>query len=1020
MSNKGKLLIVFAVFLVVTCVRLGWHDISGSPQMPVAKQGVLDARGWDFAHNGAMKLNGEWEFYRDGLYTADQLAAQAGQKLTVNVPGVWDAYVNEQSKTSFGYGTYHLTMLLPESSQRVWGVRVANIRSSHRLFIDGQTAGEQGRPSARADDVVARNVPYVTYMEVTGNRLDIVLQIANADFGSGGGIFEPIMVGPLQEIVAAKRSSEYFDAIAGSLLLLFGIYFCMLFIHNSRFTEFIYFSLSNLFAALYLVTHRERIALGWFDLSYDWVTRIQFLSMLGLIITYSLFMKNIARQTSGGKAGSMLLALTGLCIASVLLLNANTFTSLNAFYIFVSWITVMYHFVWLLRSVWSNHASLIWVVISTCSIFYNGVFENLRFLGWIQDDGWVPIEILVFAISLAMLSSERFFSTLTKAEQLSQQLLTLDKAKDEFLANTSHELRTPLHATMNIVQSVVEGGAGELNERQKENLQLVLDVGKRLTHLLDDLLDISHLQAGIELKRTSLAVHDVVAVAMDVMRFLTDEQVVRLVNRVPEQLPRIVADEQRFLQIIFNLLYNAIKFTPVGTITVEAERKGGMVEIRVADTGIGIVTEKQASIFDMFAQGDDGKEGKGLGLHICKKLVERHGGTIRVTSEQGRGTTFFFTMPITGATEEVTSSAVNEQFLRESITHMQTAAAAMPQVPETRQPQREKTEAHILLVDDDPTNRYVMMNLLAAEPYQITIATNGREALAALSQHRRWDLVILDVMLPHMSGYEVCHHLRQLYTPSELPVLMVTARIQKDDLLAGFAAGANDYVTKPVEAFELRARVRTLLRMKQSVSEVIQAEMAFLQSQIKPHFLFNTLNTILAVSQKDVERAQDLLIDLSTYLRNSFDFEQHENVIAIQRELELVEAYLHIEQTRFGDRLHVVCEFPDSPAGQVPPLTIQPIVENAIRHGAMKRLSGGTVKIALYAEDGHLVVTVEDNGPGYSADEALQVADKRNRKGVGLRNIERRLRSIGAGLEIESELGSGTKVTIRIPQTLGA
>ncbi|MDF2681283.1 MAG: hypothetical protein K0R47_2473 [Brevibacillus sp.] len=1017
MANKGKLLTIFTLFLFFIGIRLTWHYIYSPEVMPVAEQGVLDARGWDFANKGTIELDGEWEFYREKLLQTDQLSAKGTSPLIVHLPGVWDKYVNDEKVTSLGYGTYHVKLLLPENKQNVWGVRVSNIRSSHLLVVNGQTVGQQGQPSARSQDVIARNVPYLSFVNITGPEVDIILQVANVDFAAGGGVFDAVTFGPVQDILASKRSSEYFDATAASVIFLFGVYFFLLYAYNRRFKEFIYFSLSTFFAALYLFTHRERIALDWFDLSYDWATRIQFISMLALAFTYSLFMKNIVHRESKDTASRVLLAIILLCTGSVLLLKAKEFTHLQGLYIFFSWLTVLYHFIQLLRWVWHNPASVMWVVISTCSLLFNGVFENLRSLGWTQDDGWIPLEIIVFAMSLAMLGTRGYFTALQKAEQLTEQLLVLDKAKDEFLANTSHELRTPLHVTQNIVQSVVDGGSGELNARQRADLELVLGVGKRLTHLLDDLLDISHLHAGIELKMSSLDVHDVVAVALDVMRYMTNEKSVRLVNQVPERSVRIRADEQRFMQIVFNLLYNAIKFTPAGTITIEAEQKGRMVEIRVKDTGIGIAEGEQKRIFDMFGQGErgTGKEGKGLGLHICKKLVERHGGEIRVSSVVGQGTTFLFTMPVSNSLEDARHVDKTERYFLHSVERLVAATTEIQPLSLMQNPLQQKTGATILLVDDEPTNQYVMMNLLAAEPYQVVTVSNGWEALEALEKHRHWDLVILDVMLPQMSGYQVCRRVREMYSPSELPVLMVTARSQRDDLLAGFAAGANDYITKPVEALELRARVRTLLQMKQSVSELIEAEMAFLRSQIKPHFLFNALTTILAVSQKNIEMAQELLLDFSTYLRNSFDFEQHEKVIAIQSELELVDAYLHIEQIRFGDRLDVICEVEESITGLIPPLTIQPIVENAIRHGAMTRLDGGTVKLSVTSENGDIVIAVKDNGPGFGTRSEIQ---KETRKGVGLRNIERRLRNFGGTLEVESMPNQGTKVTIRISQNV--
>jgi signal transduction histidine kinase len=1019
MANKGKLLMIFTLFFLLMGIRLAWGFWYQPAVMPFAKQGVLDASSWDFTGNGSIQLNGEWEFYRGELVTSEQLPMDGTTPLMVQLPGEWDKYVSDKKKTSLGYGTYHLKVLLPEAKQSIWGIRVSNIRSSHLLLINGQVVGQQGQPSPHPEEVIAKNVPYLSFANVTGNQADIVLQVANYDFAAGGGVFGTIMLGPIQETLASKRSSEYFDTTAGSVLFLFSLYFLLLYAYNRRFREFIYFSLSNLFAALYLVTGRERVALDWFDLSYDWATRIQFLSMLALAFAYSLFMKQIVLPKAKDRISRVLLALISLSAISVLLLEAKQFTFLQSVYIFFCWMTVMYHFLLMLRRVWHNPSRVQWVVTSTLSLLFYGVFENLRALGWTQDDGWIPLEIIGFALSLAMLSTRGYFTALQKAEQLTERLLILDKTKDQFLANTSHELRTPLHATLSILQAVVDGGAGELTDRQKAELELAVGIGRRLTYLLDDLLDISHLQAGMELRLSSLDVHDVTAVALDVMRYLTDEKSVRLVNRVPKQLHWIEADEQRFQQIIFNLLYNAIKFTPAGTITVEAEQIGKMVKIRITDTGIGIAEDRQEKIFDRFEQGDrrTSQEGAGLGLYICKMLVERHGGEISVTSAVGQGTSFSFTMPAASSSGDPIHPSNIEPAMMRSVARLTAAASEdlpLALLPFTQASAKEKKEATILLVDDEPTNQYVMMRLLATETYQIVAVSDGHEALEALEKQRHWDLVILDVMLPKMSGYEVCQRLREKYSASELPVLMVTARGQKEDLLAGFAAGANDYITKPVEALELRARVKTLLQMKRSVSDSIEAEMAFLRSQIKPHFLFNALTAILTVSQDDMKKAQDLLLDFSTYLRHSFDFEQHEKLIPIERELELVEAYLRIEQIRFGERLDMIYKVEGDLSGRIPPMTIQPIVENAIRHGVMTRLSGGKVKLAVYAENNETVIQVEDNGPGFSAGAKTQ---QMKRKGVGLRNIERRLQNMGGKLEIVSKPNVGTRVEIRISQS---
>lgn len=180
-----------------------------------------------------------------------------------------------------------------------------------------------------------------------------------------------------------------------------------------------------------------------------------------------------------------------------------------------------------------------------------------------------------------------------------------------------------------------------------------------------------------------------------------------------------------------------------------------------------------------------------------------------------------------------------------------------------------EAEHTILIVDDDPVNRQVLFNLLSTERYRVIAADSGAAALKLREEHPSIDLVITDWMMPRMSGLELCRKLRENSSLSELPILMLTARGLPEDIRMGFQAGANDFLSKPVDAGELRARVRTLIEMRASVQEVIRTEMAFLQAQIKPHFLYNALNVIIATCAVNPDKATDLLIELSQYLRGA-------------------------------------------------------------------------------------------------------------------------------------------------------
>lgn len=271
-------------------------------------------------------------------------------------------------------------------------------------------------------------------------------------------------------------------------------------------------------------------------------------------------------------------------------------------------------------------------------------------------------------------------------------------------------------------------------------------------------------------------------------------------------------------------------------------------------------------------------------------------------------------------------------------------------------------------------------------------------------------------MMPEISGYEVCRKLRENRSSFELPVLMLTAKASTEDIVMGFESGANDYLPKPFEPEELLARVSTLVNLKISVDRAMNAEVAFMQAQIKPHFLFNTLNAISSFCDTDSDRAQHLIDDFSNYLRQSFDFKSLETYVSLERELSLVNSYLEIEKARFGDQLCVVLDTDNSINIKVPFLSIQPLVENAVTHGLRKKSGIGTVTISVKKAREGVVVSVEDDGLGISADKLAVLFTPEAGRGIGLWNIDRRLKKFyGKGLTIESKPGIGTKVAYIVP-----
>ena len=418
-------------------------------------------------------------------------------------------------------------------------------------------------------------------------------------------------------------------------------------------------------------------------------------------------------------------------------------------------------------------------------------------------------------------------ASFTALETKNTELQRLDKLKDEFLANTSHELRTPLNGIIGIAESLIDGATGELLETTNFNLGLIASSGKRLSSLINDILDFSQLKhKTIELQIKSVGVREIVSVIITLSQPLVAQKKLQLINSVAPELPPIAADENRLQQILYNLIGNAIKFTESGTVAISAELVTGnpksplnsQLAITVSDTGIGIPEDKLQLIFESFEQADGSTSreygGTGLGLAVAKQLVELHGGRISVSSTVGAGSQFTFTLPV--AESQAEFSSIQPRLTEKSAILIagfapQSSIINYPILGKNNLKQSEKI--HVLVVDDEPINIQVIANNLSIENYYITQASNGREALNLIETGLKPDLILLDVMMPHMTGYEVCREVRKKYSPLEMPILMLTAKNQTNDLVEAFNLEANDYVTKPFIKKELVARINTQIRL---------------------------------------------------------------------------------------------------------------------------------------------------------------------------------------------------------------
>ncbi|RKT07948.1 signal transduction histidine kinase [Streptomyces sp. 3211.6] len=405
-------------------------------------------------------------------------------------------------------------------------------------------------------------------------------------------------------------------------------------------------------------------------------------------------------------------------------------------------------------------------------------------------------------------------------EERAQELARASLYKSEFLANMSHELRTPLNSLLILAQLLAQNAEGNLTEKQADYAAVIHSAGSDLLQLINDILDLSKVEAGrMDVHPEPVSLQRVLDYVDVTFRPVADERGLEFtVSGAPSAGEGLVTDEARLRQVLRNLVSNALKFTHTGGVALRVQQTapqevpeplrgaGPVLAFRVIDTGIGIPAEQLESVFDAFQQGDSGTDraygGTGLGLSISREVSKLLGGTLTAESTLGQGSCFTLYLPEhDGRTQARPAPAGSEE-------EQDDAIAAALAAPVDDEGLRDRT---VLVVDDDTRNVYALTEVLKSAGMQVLTCDNGEAAIRMLAAHPEVDLVVMDLMMAGLDGYATTRAIRAMPRLAELPVVVVTAKAMPGDRTEALAAGASDYVVKPVAPDRLLTALRTWL-----------------------------------------------------------------------------------------------------------------------------------------------------------------------------------------------------------------
>ncbi|MFO7819455.1 MAG: 7TM diverse intracellular signaling domain-containing protein [Halanaerobacter sp.] len=1012
-QRRDKNLLINTIFVILLLTAVGFIIFMNykveDEEMITITEGILDLRTWDWQQKETVNLKGEWEFYWQQLLTPQDFVAPPLPKkdFFFEVPGEIDDYqVNEQEIEGRGYFTYRAQIKLPSDMKEDLALRLPRTAGTAlKVWINGELAASEGELGRTKREMQPGWGPKLVDFKAEEPKVEIIIQASNYYYHTSG-LTGNLLLGPEERIRDKKENGIASDMLLFGSLLIMTFYHFGLFIFRPDDTSPLYFSLFCLIINFRMAVVGEAYLVDYFNLPYSIIYRM-LLSYYLAVPVFCLFIASLYPKEFANKVltASQIL---GVSFYAFVLIVPTEIASYTLPYEIITVLFAAYCLYTIILAVIKRRNGSLLFLLGFLFLFLFLVNDVLYSNRIINTGYYFHLGLFIFLFFQSLMLSRRFMRSFSIIEAMSQELeeknktlAKMNKFRDEFVSNTSQELKILVNNTISAAESIIHSGASSLSKDIRKDLSAIINTGEGLNAILNSFIDYAKIrEERIELKEQEIEVDDMIDYIINFMEPLVDNKNIKFNNQVTAKSYLIKADKSRVIQILYNLLDNLSNTIKGGRVSFLAQSRKEGVEIKLQVEADNITFRYQDSISEL--REDINVDKINLQQIVTRELIRLQGGSLEVEKIANKMLSLKITLPggrYSDFYEDEDSKEVDDR------------------VREKREDDSfVEQEESIMIIGNQSNDLDSLEQVLKNENYAVEIWSDRDKVLQRLTNKHK--LIVLDLFAFNKSDIQFCRTIRDRFTVFELPILVMAARSRPENLIGGFEVGINEFIRKPFVVSELKARVKTLITLKERVEESFKHEQDFLRAQIKPHFLYNTLDTIAFLCTKNPQQANDLIMDLAKYLRYSFDFESLSQTVPLKKELELVEFYITIQQARFRDRISIEYEIEDGLYFSLPPLALQTLVENAAKHGILQKEDGGKIRVEIKEERAYFRIRVIDNGVGIPEEKMANIfsLDNQEQQSLGLKNVNQRLRKLyNQELIIDSSPGEGTTVEFKIP-----